>query len=65
MSHLTTDLRLIASAVEVQADALQRLTFCARAYLRSQVGEGAMRQKQAREQLVDALKLAEAIVGQS
>ena len=62
MSHLTTDLRLIASAVEVQADALQRLTFCARAYLEARTRRDL---DHTHEQLEDALKLAETIVRQS
>jgi hypothetical protein len=55
---LSSDLRLLATAVEAQRDTLERLDFCARAYLTA-LSVGDASDKQAKlEQLRDVLKLS-------
>jgi hypothetical protein len=58
-----SDLRLIASASDKQSEALERLTFCTRAYL-TRLSTGTATEKQAAlAQLRVALAVAENAVG--
>jgi hypothetical protein len=61
---LTTDLRLIASAVEVQHDMLERLDFCTRAYLKANRGRDAADKRAKLQQLEAVLNMVTMVLAQ-
>lgn len=56
---LATNLRLTASAVEAQGEALERLVFCVNAYLSAKAGTIQLGEGTALSQLAEAVKFAQ------